>query len=106
MAENKDNKVLNVPHKREQSQLMEQREERPRPLGAIPSRDRRRQSQTCLGYAERAGLHQNGNVPHLRFPEFSGEWEKYTIGELCEEFKSGKNIKAENIKEEGGACEC
>lgn len=41
------------------------------------------------------------NVPHLRFPEFSGEWEKYMIGELCEEFKSGKNIKAENIKEEG-----
>ena len=41
------------------------------------------------------------NVPHLRFPEFSGEWEKYTIGDLCEEFKSGKNIKAESIQEEG-----
>ena len=41
------------------------------------------------------------NVPHLRFPEFSGEWEKHTIGELCEEFKSGKNIKAENIQAGG-----
>ena len=41
------------------------------------------------------------NAPHLRFPEFSGEWEKHTIGELCEEFKSGKNIKAENIQEGG-----
>ena len=41
------------------------------------------------------------DVPHLRFPEFSGEWEKYTIGDLCEEFKSGKNIKAECIQEEG-----
>ena len=41
------------------------------------------------------------DVPHLRFPEFSGEWEKYTIGDLCEEFKSGKNIKAESIQEEG-----
>ena len=41
------------------------------------------------------------NVPHLRFPEFRGEWEKHTIGELCEEFKSGKNIKAENIQEGG-----
>ena len=41
------------------------------------------------------------NVPHLRFPVFSGEWEKYTIGDLCEEFKSGKNIKAESIQEEG-----
>ena len=41
------------------------------------------------------------DFPHLRFPEFSGEWEKYTIGDLCEEFKSGKNIKAESIQEEG-----
>ena len=41
------------------------------------------------------------DVPHLRFPEFSGEWKKHTIGELCEEFKSGKNIKAENIQEGG-----
>ena len=41
------------------------------------------------------------NVPHLRFPEFSGEWEKYSLGELCDEFKSGKNIKAGNIKEDG-----
>ena len=37
----------------------------------------------------------------MRFPEFSGQWEKHTIGELCEEFKSGKNIKAENIQEGG-----
>ena len=41
------------------------------------------------------------DVPHLRFPEFSGEWEKYSLGELCDEFKSGKNIKAGNIKEDG-----
>ena len=37
----------------------------------------------------------------MRFPEFRGEWEKHTIGELCEEFKSGKNIKAENIQAGG-----
>ena len=41
------------------------------------------------------------NVPHLRFPEFSGEWEKCTIDNLCEEFKSGKNIKADHILNEG-----
>lgn len=23
------------------------------------------------------------NVPHLRFPEFSGEWNKYTINDLA-----------------------
>ncbi len=42
-----------------------------------------------------------GNVPNLRFPEFSGEWKKCTIDDLCEEFKSGKNIKADNILNEG-----
>ncbi len=29
------------------------------------------------------------NVPHLRFPEFSGEWEKCTIGELAIKVGSG-----------------
>ena len=24
------------------------------------------------------------NVPHLRFPEFSGEWKEYTISEVCD----------------------
>ena len=24
------------------------------------------------------------NVPHLRFPEFRGEWEKYELGDICE----------------------
>ena len=63
----------------------------------------REQSQTCLNSAEREKIKgsTNLNVPHLRFPEFRGEWEKHTIGELCEEFKSGKNIKAENIQEGG-----
>ncbi len=41
------------------------------------------------------------NVPHLRFPEFTEEWKKCTIDDLCEEFKSGKNIKADNILNEG-----
>ena len=78
MADNKDKKVLKSSIEREQSQ-------------------------TCLNSAEREKIKgsTNLNVPHLRFPEFSGEWEKHTIGELCEEFKSGKNIKAENIQEGG-----
>ena len=25
------------------------------------------------------------NVPHLRFPEFSGEWEETTLGKISEE---------------------
>lgn len=41
------------------------------------------------------------NVPALRFPEFSGEWENITIREACSEFQSGKNIKAEMINDQG-----
>ena len=59
MADNKDKKVLNVPHKREHNQ-------------------------TCLCSAEREGLRPQGNVPHLRFPEFSGEWEKCSIQDYGE----------------------
>lgn len=42
------------------------------------------QSQTCLSPAERGGLRTKGNVPTLRFPEFSGEWEKYRLGDIME----------------------
>ena len=41
------------------------------------------------------------NVPALRFPEFTGEWENITIREACSEFQSGKNIKAEMINDQG-----
>ncbi len=37
----------------------------------------------------------------MRFPEFSGEWETLFVDDVCPEFQSGKNIKAENIKSEG-----
>jgi type I restriction enzyme S subunit len=37
----------------------------------------------------------------LRFPEFKGEWKTFQIENLCDEFKSGKNIKSEDISENG-----
>jgi type I restriction enzyme S subunit len=37
----------------------------------------------------------------LRFPEFKGEWEDKKLGDLCSEFKSGKNIKSAEILEDG-----
>ena len=46
----------------------------------------REQSQTCLNSAEREKIKgsTNLNVPHLRFPEFRGEWDIYEIGDvLC-----------------------
>ena len=63
MANNKQDKILNVPNKREQRQ-------------------------TCLNVAERQALRPKGsvpnkreqrNVPALRFPEFKGQWENCRI---------------------------
>ena len=42
------------------------------------------QSQTCLGYAERKEQSPQGNVPNLRFPEFSGEWDRIKVSDLLE----------------------
>ena len=66
---NQGRKVLNVPNKREQNQ-------------------------TCLDSAEREGLRPKGNVPNLRFPEFQGEWEKTTFGEIATGFDYGMNAAA------------
>ena len=45
--------------------------------------------------------HKKLNVPNLRFPEFEGEWNSFLINDVCSEFKSGKNIKADSISESG-----
>jgi len=37
----------------------------------------------------------------LRFPGFEGEWESFALGQLCEEFQSGKGIKSDQIKDLG-----
>ena len=80
MADNKDKKVLNVPDKREQNDA-------------------------CICSAEReeqiTKAQPKGNVPALRFPEFTDEWRNITIKEVCSEFQSGKNIKAEKITSQG-----
>ena len=70
MATENNNKNLNVPNKREQSQ-------------------------TRLGYAERKEQSLQGNVPNLRFPEFSGEWEKFrndSLFNVVSEKNKGKQI--------------
>ena len=45
--------------------------------------------------------HKKLNAPTLRFPEFQGEWNSFLINDVCSEFKSGKNIKADSISESG-----
>ena len=73
MADNKDKKVLKSSIEREQNQ-------------------------TCLNSAEREKIKgsTNLNVPHLRFPEFRGEWEEHTLSEYLE-FKNGLNPDAKRI---------
>ena len=41
------------------------------------------------------------NSPSIRFPEFTGEWKYFSINDVCSEFKSGKNIKADLISSNG-----
>lgn len=65
----------------------------------------RDQNDACISSAEReeqvTKTQPKGNVPALRFPEFTGEWRNITIKEACSEFQSGKNIKAEMITSQG-----
>ena len=58
MANDKQNTSPNVPNKREQRGIYS-------------------------GYAERGVLRPQGNVPNLRFPEFSREWVQHKLGELA-----------------------
>ena len=103
MAADKQDKVLNFSSEREQSGACSSSAEREKNQGKnflnVPNK--REQSQTCLNSAERVGLRPKGNVPTLRFPEFSGEWHATTIDGVTSEFQSGKFIKAELIQSKG-----
>jgi type I restriction enzyme S subunit len=44
---------------------------------------------------------KNKSTPGIRFAEFTVDWEQRKLGELCDEFKSGKNIKSEDIRDDG-----
>ncbi|WP_195504257.1 restriction endonuclease subunit S [Bacteroides xylanisolvens] len=43
------------------------------------------------------------NVPHLRFPEFSGEWVETTLGKISEITK-GSGISKDQLSEQGSPC--
>ena len=43
------------------------------------------------------------DVPHLRFPEFSGEWEEITLGKISEITK-GSGISKDRLSEYGSPC--
>lgn len=58
--DNKDKKVLKSSIEREQNEV------------------------ACSAECEKIKGSKNLNVPHLRFPEFSGEWKKHSLGEIGE----------------------
>ena len=43
-------------------------------------------------------IRDSDNVPRLRFPEFTGEWEKKKVGEICK-MQAGKFVNASDINE-------
>lgn len=43
------------------------------------------------------------NVPHLRFPEFCGEWKETTLGKISEITK-GSGISKDQLSEQGSPC--
>ena len=43
------------------------------------------------------------NVPHLRFPKFSGEWKETTLGKIAEITK-GSGISKDQLSEQGAPC--
>ena len=68
MANNNDKKVLNVPDKRVQNDAR------------ISSAEREEQV---------AKTQLKGNVPALRFPEFTGEWIRHKLSEMCSFYSGG-----------------
>ena len=60
--------------------------------------DKRVQNDACISSAERdeqvTEAQPKGNVPALRFPEFTGEWEKCRFGDIATGFDYGMNAAA------------
>lgn len=84
MANNKQDKILNVPNKREQRQtrLTVAEREALRSKGSVPNKREQR------------------NVPALRFPEFEGEWLLKRLGDDCK-IQMCKRIFANQTSENG-----
>ena len=68
--DNKDKKVLKSSIEREQNEV------------------------ACSAECEKIKGSKNLNVPHLRFPEFSGEWKKCKFGDIATGFDYGMNAAA------------
>ena len=77
--DNKDKKVLKSSIEREQNEL------------------------ACSAEHEKIKGSKNLNVPHLRFPEFSGEWKETKLEKIAEITK-GSGISKDQLSEHGSPC--
>ena len=77
--DNKDKKVLKSSIEREQNEL------------------------ACSAEREKIKGSENLNVPHLRFPEFSGEWKETKLEKIAEITK-GSGISKDQLSEHGSPC--
>ena len=71
--DNKDKKVLKSSIEREQNEV------------------------ACSAECEKIKGSKNLNVPHLRFPEFTGEWKMATFGDIAKGFDYGMNAAAKSF---------
>ena len=69
--------------------------------------DKRVQNDACISSAEReeqvTKARPKGNVPALRFPEFTDEWKEEQLDEIAE-LSKGVGISKEQISEDGEPC--
>lgn len=79
MTDNNENKVLKSSIEREQNEL------------------------ACSAEREKIKGSKNLNVPHLRFPEFSGEWEKERLDKIAT-LSKGIGISKEQLSNDGEPC--
>ena len=77
--DNKDKKVLKSSIEREQNEV------------------------ACSAECEKIKGSKNLNVPHLRFPEFSGEWKETKLEKIAEITK-GSGISKDQLSEHGSPC--
>lgn len=54
----------------------------------------REKGKKCSDINKNGTTNIKGNVPNLRFPEFTDEWYYTSLGECCETFEYGMNVAA------------
>ena len=92
MANNNDKKILESLVEREQSEFISSAEcEKIKGSKNLNVPDKREQNDACTSSVEReeqvTKAQPKGNVPALRFPEFTEEWKEYVLSEFVERVK-------------------